>query len=212
MGDSWIKGTILSLFKLWNGNFKQIAVRVCKENPAIDFEEVSAVAELAGLPLEDFCMLQMAYEVAAHCSSMIVEGEDGNPTHARTMDWGALCLRGLSCQLVLTRGGESLYKASTWAGYMGCLTGVRRGAFSITVNYRHSNKGGTIKDNFDAGLAGAWPVGFLVRHLLEHPEATHKHVHTCRRTSSTPQQYDHTDPMWWLFAGVSRLHQHPDHA
>jgi len=59
---------------------------------------------------------------------MIVELEDGEgntaPCHARTMDWGALFLRGLSCQLVFTKGGLGLYKASTWAGYMGCLTGV----------------------------------------------------------------------------------------
>jgi len=37
------------------------------------------------------------------------------------------------------------------------------------VNYRHSKNGGTIKDNFDCGLEGAWPVGMLVRHVLESP-------------------------------------------
>merc|ERR1712196_234551 len=86
------------------------------------------------------------------------------------MDWGALFLRDLSCQVEFSRGGQPLYKASTWAGYMGCLTGVRPGAFSVTINYRNSGKGGTIKDNFDAGLAGDWPVGFFVRHLMEHPD------------------------------------------
>ena len=63
---------------MWTGGFKQIAVNVCQTNPAIDFDEVKAVAELAGLELEDFCRLQMAYEVAAHCSSMVVDMEDGD--------------------------------------------------------------------------------------------------------------------------------------
>jgi len=52
------------------------------------------VAALAGMEIEDFCMLQCAYEVAAKCSSIIASLEDGSPCHARTMDWGALFLRG----------------------------------------------------------------------------------------------------------------------
>ena len=79
--DSWLKRQILNIYKLFNGDFKATAVRLCQNNPAIDFDEVTAVAKLAQQPLEDFCMLQCAYEVAARCSSIIAPLLDGESPH-----------------------------------------------------------------------------------------------------------------------------------
>jgi len=98
IGNSWIRKMFLSAYKFVKGTFKEVAVKICRKNPAIDIDEVQAVAELSKIPFEDFCMLQCAYEVAARCSSMVAELEDGSPCHARTMDWGALFLRDMSCQ------------------------------------------------------------------------------------------------------------------
>jgi len=152
------------------GDLPSVATNLCKTNPAIDYQEVVAVAELAGVDVEDFCMLQCAYEVAARCTSIVAPLKDGTPCHARTMDWGALFLRKLSCQVVFTRGEKELYKASTWAGYLGILTGMRKDGFSISVNFRKSTDGGTIRDNFVQGKKDAMPVGFAVRHLLQSVE------------------------------------------
>jgi hypothetical protein len=36
-----------------------------------------------------------------------------------------------------TRGGKSLYNSTTYAGFIGLLSGSKAGAFSITVNTRY---------------------------------------------------------------------------
>ena len=116
--------------------------------------------------------------------------------------WGALFLRKLSCEVAFTRAGEVVFRASTWAGYLGVLTGfalvtslcfrchfpslffcfwlttnaiyrigMRPGAFSISINFRKSTDGGTVRDNFTNGDANqAMAVGFAVRHLLQSPK------------------------------------------
>lgn len=56
-------------------------------------------------------------------------------------------------------------------GYVGVLTGLRPGAFSVSINYRRSEAGNRnmlkgIVTNMVKGLANAWPVSFLVREVL----------------------------------------------
>ena len=121
-GSCW-KAFAYSLYTCSHGTLPAVAMNLCKTNPAIDFEEVAAVAKLADVQLEDFCMLQCAYEVAARCTSVVAPLPDGTPVHSRTMDWGALFLRKLSCEVAFTRAGEVVFRASTWAGYLGVLTG-----------------------------------------------------------------------------------------
>jgi hypothetical protein len=123
VGGSCVQSCLYSLYTCCHGGLSATARDLCRNNPAIDFEEVEAVARLAKVDLEDFCMLQCAYEVAARCTSVVAPLPDGTPVHARTMDWGALFLRKLSCEMVFTRGGMELFRASSWAGYLGVLTG-----------------------------------------------------------------------------------------
>lgn len=55
---------------------------------------------------------------------------------------------------------------TTYAGYVGLLTGVRLRGFSISVDERWTPNG-TIWDNvFEALFAGGQPVGFFLRDLL----------------------------------------------
>jgi hypothetical protein len=71
IGGSTVIKLLVKFLELWQGgDFKEVAVNICRCNPAIDFEEVEAVAELAELELADFCMLQMAYEAAHDPNNM----------------------------------------------------------------------------------------------------------------------------------------------
>ena len=119
LGDSAFYRMMYSMYTCVNGDFLTLARKLCEENNAIDFEEVQAVANLAQIELGDFCMLQCAYEVAARCTSIVAPLESTAPCHARTMDWGALFLRYLSCEVHFTRNGQEIYRSSTWAGYLG---------------------------------------------------------------------------------------------
>ena len=68
--------------------------------------------------------------------------------------------------LTLATGGQTLFSACTWAGYVGVLTGVRGGGYSVSVNYRRTEAG---NNSMARGLVGAhWPVSFLVRNDCDH--------------------------------------------
>ncbi|CAF3412511.1 unnamed protein product [Rotaria sp. Silwood1] len=54
-------------------------------------------------------------------------------------------LRTLIAQINFTRNGEVLYKTTTFAGFIGVLTGLKPNVFSVSVNSRTS---------FDGGYAG----------------------------------------------------------
>lgn len=65
-----------------------------------------------------------------------------------------------------------MHRATTWAGYVGVLTGVRNQGFSVSVNYRRTELGalggvGGIVQNLKRGIAGHWPVSFLIREVME---------------------------------------------
>lgn len=64
------------------------------------------------------------------------------------------------------KGGQLLYQATTWAGYVGILTAVRPKAYSLSINFRCCNSGNLIT-NLNSAVRGGWPVAFLVRHVLE---------------------------------------------
>ena len=124
------------------------------------------------------------------------------PLHARTLDWmmpgvDPRKFASLLVDLTFTRGGQALYSSTSFAGYLGVLTGVRHGAFSLSINFRKPFAGRWVdlptetSDNTATGtptleapssmlrslaqlgglastaLLGAWPAAFLTRHLLE---------------------------------------------
>ena len=85
-------------------------------------------------------VLQVAYEAFAACTGIVVDasGERAHPLHLRTMDWDMPALAALTCEVDFVRGGALLFRATTWVGYVGVLTGLKPGAFSVAVNYRRT--------------------------------------------------------------------------
>lgn len=113
--------------------------------------------------------MQLIYEVSACCTSIIVPGKDqelsGAPLHIRTMDWGMDFLKPLTIEVDFMKNNKCVYTATTWAGYVGVLTGCRHKAWSASVNFRVT-KEGTIWDNLKRALDRSWPIGFLLREAL----------------------------------------------
>lgn len=89
----------------------------------------------------------------------------GNVFHARNLDFGLFLgwdkqnktwslaekLRPLLFNAHFIRGGVTLYNSTVFAGYVGLLTGMKQGQFSISVDTRFD-------DNLDRGLL-AWLRG-----------------------------------------------------
>ena len=134
-------------------------------------DELRGIAHATNVPLGRVVMLQIAYEAFAACTSIVIDGPHGYPLHIRTMDWDMPELKPLTIEVDFIQNGVILYSATTWAGYVGVLTGVRPGGYSVSVNYRRTELGAQngisgILTNLKRGVVGHWPVSFLVREVL----------------------------------------------
>jgi hypothetical protein len=128
-------------------------------------DELRGISKHTGIDLSQLILMQLCYEVCACCTSIVID-KDINTFHYRTMDWEMDELKDLTIEVSFLKDGKELYRASCWAGYVGVLTGVRKGLASVSLNYRRSSNG-TIMSNLNSMIAGNWPAGFLIRHALE---------------------------------------------
>ena len=154
--------------------------------PATFRAELDACAAACGVSSGELALLNYLYEIAAKCSSFIVERPDGRPLHARTLDWpGCAVLCACTVRVRFKRSGAVLYESVTWPGYLGVLTACAPGRFSVSVNFRAEEKtasswapSGPVASTVAEGmrrvkamlatLSGTVrSVGFAVRDLLE---------------------------------------------
>merc|ERR1712000_611097 len=100
-------------------------------------EELKAISKLSNLPLEKVIALQLVYEASTCCTSIVVNHKDGkSPIHIRTMDWAMEFLSPLTIEVEFFRNKKLLFRATTWAGYVGVLTGSKPSQFSASINFR----------------------------------------------------------------------------
>ena len=151
-------------------------------------EELRGIADTLELPFGEICVLQVAYEAFAACTSIVTpHSVEGNcPHHIRTMDWDLPVLMSMTIEVEFQRKGVTQFIATTWPGNAGILTGMRlatnggedgggicdSSGYSVSVNYRRTERGNAspLKEtlrNFAYGALRAWPVGYLVRAVLE---------------------------------------------
>jgi hypothetical protein len=110
--------------------------------------EIEAISRLAGIPLGKLVAMQLIYEASTCCTSIVVPGANG-AKHIRTMDWempflmnvNRLLVRDvdffkLTVELEFQRDNATIAYATSWAGYVGIMTGVRLGGFSVSLNFR----------------------------------------------------------------------------
>ena len=150
-------------------------------------EEIEGIAEASGYPVGKIALLQIAYEVFAACTSIVVDmpcdelnkstgnsassETDTAPFHIRTMDWEMNQLKDLTIEVDFVKEGHILARTTTWAGYVGILTGMKPQVASVSVNYRRTLAGSRnmiagVFRNMLKGLGKSWPVSFLVRETL----------------------------------------------
>lgn len=136
-------------------------------------EEITAIAQQADLPVGKLIAMQLIYEACANCTSMIVPSsfdtipEETLYRHIRSMDWEMAFLKPLTLEASFVLEGKELFRCTTWAGYVGVLTGLARrdNSFSIAVNFRAIGSG-SFFTNLRHALKDSWPIGFLVRAAL----------------------------------------------
>ncbi|KAJ5078345.1 acid amidase [Anaeramoeba ignava] len=147
--------------KIANSIFGSIA----KSGAVFFGKELQAIAKQSKFPLGSLLLLNIAYELSAACTSIVTQRSDDNKfVLARTMDWEMPFLKKFTIEIDFRRNGETVFIGTTWPGYAGILTGMKPGVAAVSVNYRVT--GGSVLKNLMTAKDGAWPVGFLVRHLL----------------------------------------------
>ena len=151
-------------------------------------EELLSISKQTSIDAGLLLLLQLVYEAFAACTSVIVKTKR-YPIHIRTMDWDLPILRKLTFQAKFKFKNKTLFTGTTWAGYLGILTGMRHPqtkdeeGYSISINYRRTPESYTTPyaeylRNIYRTLKGYWPVAYLVREVLSY-ETTYYNAVDC---------------------------------
>ena len=131
--------------------------------------EITSISKAWSIPVHKVWIMQYLYEFSTACTS-IVGKAGGHWTLFRTLDWDIDIMRELTIELRFVKNGRTLGVVTTWAGYVGVLTMLSGNGFALSVNYR---QGGS---RLFAGLRMMfrfWPIGYLLRDLLETNASVH---------------------------------------
>jgi hypothetical protein len=144
--------------------------------------EIQGMAKRIGMPNGDLVLVNLIYEITAKCTSIVAQDESGSIYHGRNLDYGMRSgggpftdlLRSIAIEVHFMKNNSLAYMATTFAGYVGVLTGERPGYFTYSIDevvvgpmYAEllSVLDGLLNPN-------AHVMGFLIRDLLENSTFT----------------------------------------
>ena len=102
--------------------------------------EVDAVSQLTGIPFEKMIFLNFLYEFTTinACTGILVRNSEGKIIHGRNWDFEMYELLGsMVYKVEYYKGDQKIFTEDGVAGAVFSLTGIRHGAFGISVNARH---------------------------------------------------------------------------
>jgi len=107
-------------------------------------DEIEGIASATGISALDLFVYNIMYEFSGACTSIVAQDATGHIIHGRNLDFGpaplAAKLRPLLRNVQFVKGGRVVFRSTSYLGYVGCLTCVKKGSFSATVNTRFWNK------------------------------------------------------------------------
>lgn len=128
--------------------------------------EMRGIATAVGVPVADILAMNLYYELTTACTSIVAAAPDGTVYHGRNLDYGVPGLAAVTVQAAFVRNSTVVYRAATYVGYVGVLTGMKPHAFSLSIDERDTN--GTLWDNaLEALFRRGRSVGFFLRSTLE---------------------------------------------
>ncbi|KAK3538947.1 hypothetical protein QTP86_023550 [Hemibagrus guttatus] len=135
-------------------------------------DEIRSMAAFYGSDISDILLLNFAYEVSVFCTSIVAQGTNGNIYHGRNLDYPHSVLKNVTINVQFIKNGEVTYdlhivayRGTTFAGYVGLVTGQSKNKFTVTANQR--DKGHWWDNVISAFLLKNSPVSWLVRETLE---------------------------------------------
>jgi len=142
---------------------------------------VSAVSLDDGIDFRTVLAVNMFYDISAACTSLIGRKSDGSLIHGRNLDYAvdgkkdsegynllAQYLRAVTIDVDFMRNGKILYSATTYAGYVAVLNGVKKGRFSMSLNQRDGGGNGIMAIlNWVLGVTCGTPMAVVTRSIFE---------------------------------------------
>jgi hypothetical protein len=110
-------------------------------------EEIQGCALAMGVEFGWLTFVNIGYEVSEACTSIVAQTAAGKIYHVRNMDfwdgiWLTDHLKNLTMTVQYNKDGKTLFYATSFAGYVGVLSGMKPKAFSISLNTRYYPKNG----------------------------------------------------------------------
>lgn len=155
-----IKTVRSEVIPFWGGRLLRIledlGVTVAKRWPSALQEEMEGIALGSSVSVADIALINIFYELHALCTSIVARSKTGDLIHGRNLDFGLFLgwnkrnhswivpnlLRPLTVQLDFQRNNKTIFSSVSMAGMIGVVTGVRLGAYSLTINERFSLRPG----------------------------------------------------------------------
>jgi len=114
--------------------------------PADLAQEVQGCSQALGIPTGWGSLFNLGYEVSDACTSIVAQTPDGTVLHGRNMDfWAGMgftdSLKNMTFIADYQKGGKTQFKTTGFAGYVGALSGIKPGGFSVTINSRFYPQG-----------------------------------------------------------------------
>ena len=107
------------------------------------------IMEVINTELYEVVLYNIFYEVFSLCTSVVVDPKyQDTIIHARNLDFGVLMegivplLKKITIDLKFVKNGTVVYRAHTFAGFVGVFTGMKPYKYSITINQRFALNGG----------------------------------------------------------------------
>jgi len=162
-------------------------------------EEIDSISQIIGFDSYVMLMLNYAFELGdALCTSIIARQTDGTLIHGRNMDFAFPdAMRNASYIGQFYRGGELLYEAVMFGGYVGVASASRPGIFTLTLNARNVKK--SIEEYFNIMgriYTGLPEVGIATRDAIESSD-TFESMRDAWSATGTAV------PMYLILAGTS---------
>ena len=132
------------------------------------------------------------------CTSIVAVDSKGTLYHGRNLDYSfSETLKSMTINVRFERGGKAVFTGTTFAGYVGILTGCRTNGISISMNER--NQGEWWKNVIEALKDGTHGiVSLLIREVLQNETLSFKEA--VGILSSTP----FIAPCYLIVGGVDK--------
>ncbi|CAK0866545.1 unnamed protein product [Prorocentrum cordatum] len=90
------------------------------------------LAAALGEPFEDIWAFTLIYSISGGCTSVVGNDmEAGTVVHGRLLDY-PMAVKPIQLHAVFTKGGSTAFECVIYVGFIGCLTGMVPGGYSIS--------------------------------------------------------------------------------